>query len=133
MGKQDITKKPDGVIECEMIIGNNLCFIQVVPTEQTDLLTVRKTLEEKISQKNFYLTRNDFYRFCREINGKEEFKGMTIINPKEEDFNIVINVSNELKTSIMPMNEDALEEMIYSKKKLGESFINKPYFVYYSI
>jgi len=133
MKKEEITKNTDGSIQCEILLGDNLCFIQVVPTEQTDLLIVRKLLEEKIGQKNFYLTRNDFYRFCREVDGKEEFKGMTIINPKKEEFNMVINVSDELKSSIIPMNEDALEEIIYSKKKLGENFKNKPNFVYYSI
>ncbi len=85
MKDEDVTKRPDGTIECVMVIGDNPCVVQVVPTQNTDLTSIRNMIEKPVGEpKNFYMTRNDFYRLCREIDGKEEFKGITIINPKKK-------------------------------------------------
>ncbi|MGI9118506.1 MAG: hypothetical protein ACR2IQ_03075 [Minisyncoccia bacterium] len=134
MKDEDISIKPDGTIECVMTIGDNPCVVQIVPTETTSLATIRNMIENPFDEpKNFYINRNDFYMFCRRISGKKAFRGLTIINPQKEEFEIVINVDEKLETSTLKMNEDVLEEIIYSKKRLGRNFVNKPYFIYISM
>lgn len=132
MKREDIEISKDGTIQCIMVIEDNPCVLKLTPTQNTDIDTVRRILDEKVPDKKyFYITRNEFYRFCRVINNIEVFRGLTIINPKKEEMNLVIHVNNDLKASLIPMDDDDLDEILYTKKKLGDGLTNKPYFIIY--
>ncbi len=132
MNKKNVVVNSDKTVQCYIELANNPCVIKLTPTEITDIDAVREILDSTDPNKKIhYISRNDFYHFCLKISGNEIFRGYTIINPKKEEMNKVIFVNDKLQASIMPMDDDDLDEILYTKKKLGDGLTNKPYFIAY--
>mgnify|MGYP003420085638 CR=1 FL=1 len=127
MKKEDVNIKDDGTIECFIVLSNNPCIVVLTPIHSINLETLREKIDES---DDMYLSKDDIYKFCRNLSDKKIFSNITIVNPHKKVFGQVIEVNENLDYEDSNKDLDQLYDLIFVQNKASQE---KSYYCHYTM